>query len=52
LGTSVFYNTNNCSIIVPCESVDTYKSASGWSNYADRINGNGCGSGSGSGNGN
>jgi len=33
----VFYNTNNCPIYVPASSVDTYKSASGWSDYADRI---------------
>lgn len=32
-----FNNTNNCPIYVPAESVDAYKSASGWSNYASRI---------------
>lgn len=37
LGNLVFYGTNNCPIYVPSESVDAYKSASGWSNYADRI---------------
>ena len=37
LGTSVFDNTNNCPIYVPPESVDAYKAASGWSNYASRI---------------
>ena len=37
LGTNVFYNTNNCPIYVPCESVDAYKAASGWSGYASRI---------------
>lgn len=30
-------NTNNCPIYVPEESVSAYKSASGWSNYASRI---------------
>ena len=34
---SVFDSTNNCPIYVPPESVDTYKAASGWSNYASRI---------------
>ena len=37
IGYSVFYNTNNCPIYVPAASVDTYKSASGWSSYASRI---------------
>lgn len=37
LGSSVFGNTNNCPIYVPSGSVDTYKAASGWSNYATRI---------------
>ena len=32
-----FTNTNNCPIYVPASSVETYKSASGWSTYADRI---------------
>jgi hypothetical protein len=32
-----FNNTNNCPIYVPSESVETYKAASGWSNYASRI---------------
>lgn len=32
-----FYNTNNCPIYVPDESVDTYKAASGWRTYASRI---------------
>ena len=32
-----FVNTNNCPIYVPSESVNTYKSASGWSTYASRI---------------
>ena len=34
---SVFNNTNNCPIYVPPESVDAYKAASKWSNYASRI---------------
>lgn len=37
LGTGVFDGRLNYPIYVPCESVDTYKSASVWSNYADRI---------------
>ena len=37
LGYDVFYNTNNCPIYVPPESVDAYKAASGWSKYASRI---------------
>lgn len=37
LGANVFYNTNNCPIYVPSGSVETYKAASGWSTYADRI---------------
>ena len=39
LGASVFYNTNNCPIYVPCDSVSTYKVASGWSTLAGRIAG-------------
>lgn len=35
----MFDNTNNCPIYVPCESLGTYKTASGWSRYADRIYG-------------
>ena len=34
---SVFDSTNDCPIYVPPESVDTYKAASRWSNYASRI---------------
>ena len=30
-------STNNCPIYVPSASVDTYKAASGWSDYASRI---------------
>ena len=37
LSSYVFNNTNNCPIYVPSGSVDTYKSASGWRNYASRI---------------
>ena len=38
LGDGSFYNTNNCPIYVPAESVSTYKSATGyWSNWKDRI---------------
>ena len=36
-GIYVFNNTNNCPIYVPSNSVDAYKAASGWSNYASRI---------------
>lgn len=32
-----FNDTNDCPIYVPSESVDTFKAASGWSNYASRI---------------
>ena len=37
LGISAFDSTSNCPIYVPAASVNAYKSASGWSNYADRI---------------
>ncbi len=37
LGSNVFTNTNNCPIYVPSGSVETYKGASNWSNYASRI---------------
>jgi len=37
LGSSTFDDTNNCPIYVPSGSVNAYKSASGWSTYADRI---------------
>ena len=37
LGTYVFRNTNDCPIYVPAESVDAYKAASRWSDYASRI---------------
>lgn len=34
---NVFQNTNNCPIYVPAESVETYKTATNWSTYANRI---------------
>ena len=37
LSSSAFSNTNNCPIYVPSGSVDTYKAASGWSDYSSRI---------------
>jgi len=37
LGSNVFNKTNNCPIYVPSESVNAYKTASGWSTYANRI---------------
>ena len=37
LGGNAFQNTNNATIYVPAASVNTYKEASGWSNYASRI---------------
>lgn len=39
LGSNAFDYTNNCPIYVPCESVEAYKAASGWSSYASRIHG-------------
>ena len=33
----MLYLTNDCPIYVPAESVDAYKTADYWSNYADRI---------------
>ena len=36
---STFQATNNCPIYVPCQSVETYKSAENWSTYASRIRG-------------
>ena len=32
-----FYNTNNCPIYVPADSVNAYKTANVWSNVASRI---------------
>ena len=37
LGSASFEATNNCPIYVPCNSVDAYRSASGWSTYKNRI---------------
>ena len=37
LGDSVFFGDYNFTIYVPAGSVETYKSASGWSDYASRI---------------
>ena len=37
LGTNVFYDTNDCPIYVPSGSVDAYKAAEGWSDWASRI---------------
>ena len=37
IGNAVFDKTNDCPIYVPAESVNAYKSASGWSEYAHRI---------------
>ena len=37
LGTNAFYDTDNCPIYVPAESVETYNAASGWSSLASRI---------------
>lgn len=37
LGDGAFDNTSNCPIYVPAGSVETYKSAAGWSEYASRI---------------
>lgn len=37
LGSSAFNNTNNCPIYVPAGSVNTYKAATNWVEYASRI---------------
>lgn len=37
LGSNVFYSTGNCTIWVPVGTANTYKAASGWSDYASRI---------------
>ena len=37
MGTYVFNYTNDCPIYVPAGSVDVYKDAEGWSEYASRI---------------
>lgn len=39
LSSDALVSTNNCPIYVPSGSVDTYKAAEGWSDYADRIQG-------------
>ncbi|MBR0298268.1 MAG: leucine-rich repeat domain-containing protein, partial [Bacteroidales bacterium] len=36
-GGNMFYKTNNCPIYVQNESVEAYKAAPGWSDYAGRI---------------
>jgi hypothetical protein len=37
LSSSAFESTNNCPIYVPNDSLDTYKTASVWSTYSNRI---------------
>ena len=37
IGSSVFYNTNDCPIYVQSDSVNAYKAATNWSTYASRI---------------
>ena len=37
LNSGAFASTNNCPIYVPSSSVNAYKTASGWSDYASRI---------------
>ena len=37
LGSNAFNDTNDCPIYVPSGSVNAYKAASGWSDYASRI---------------
>jgi hypothetical protein len=37
LGEDVFYDTNNCPIYVHSDTLNTYKTADGWSDYASRI---------------
>ena len=37
LGYGAFDMTNNCSIYVPCGSLQAYRTATNWSTYADRI---------------
>ena len=36
-GNDVFDDTNNCPIYVPSESLEAYKAATNWSEYADRF---------------
>ena len=40
LSNDVFDDTHNCPIYVPCNAVNTYKTASMWNSYANRIRGN------------
>lgn len=42
LGANAFDSTANCPIFVPCDAVNTYKTATNWSTYASRIQGYGC----------
>lgn len=42
IGTGIFSDSGNCPIYVPCESLDAYKAATNWSNYASRIQSSGC----------
>lgn len=37
LGENAFANTNDCPIYVPAASLSAYQSASGWSEYASRL---------------
>ena len=37
LGSGAFDDTISCPIYVPCQALSTYLTASGWSDYADRI---------------
>lgn len=37
LETSAFANTNNCALLVPGASVEAYKGADKWSDYASRV---------------
>lgn len=37
IGQGIFEDAANCPIYVPSQSVNAYKTASGWSRYADRI---------------
>lgn len=37
MGDSVFHNSGDCHILVPALSLNDYKQAEGWSDYADRM---------------
>ena len=39
LGSMAFFDTNNCHICVPVDSISAYKAATDWSEYASRIKG-------------